>query len=202
MAKKPKFKKVNVINTSEVSQSKGKEPKQRKTRKSKVELRTSNYYKEGEQTKRINRQLDNYRKFNLKSDKPSEEFKSVQNYIKGLPKELRRYDRKKGMYVLTTPRNKEGKEAAKLVRNRIEETLPPYYIIKLINDKLTKKYDREEGYYNIDELINIVQDMKTINYERISGYLDKMLDEQDEDEHNPFKQEEPEVNEEIEWKKI
>ena len=202
MAKKPKFKKVSVINTSEVSQSKAKEPKQRKTRKSKVELRTSNYYKEGEQTKRINRQLENYRKFNLKSDKPSEEFQSVQNYIKGLSKELRRYDRKKGMYVLTTPRSKEGKEAAKLVRNRIEETLPPYYIIKIINDKLTRKYDREEGYYNIDELINMIQDMKTISYERISGYIDKLLDEQDEDNNNPFERTEPEVDDNIKWKKV
>ena len=107
--------------------------------------RTENYNKLGEVTKRLNRQMETHKK---KYGNKSDEYKKIQKYIKGLGKQYSEYNKSKHMWVLKTPRTKEGKEKIKSIQNTVQQnflTIKEIETAKKLIEKRQRKTEKEKA---------------------------------------------------------
>lgn len=104
--------------------------------------RTNNYNRLGETTKRINRELESHRRKYGKT----EEYQKIQSHLKGLKKEgLSQWNKHKRMWVLKTPRTKEGKEKVRLQQKIIQDNFLPNATIELARKLIHQKYGTTSG---------------------------------------------------------
>ena len=138
----------------------------------------SNYNKLGEVTKRINRRIEQYKKLDINQ-------KEIQQYIKELPKEYRKYNRKSKLYMLVTPRNKKGKEKIEKIQQIVESNLPKVSEIKKVQKFYKENLNRKHDY---NQILKTMYTIGSSNASDIINYLSEKygIDLPDYDDKDDF----------------